>query len=59
MVSLKTDPQAQAQRMLSRTFVITHVGQEITCFRFQLDEQGQFLPSSVHDLPRPLRWTKK
>ena len=59
MVSLKTDPQAQALRVLGKTFEIGHVGDEITCFRFQLDDDGQFLSASVHDLPRSLRSARK
>lgn len=59
MVSLKADPQAQAVRVLGQTFEIARVGDEITCFRFRLDDQGQFQSASVHDLPKPLRSAKK
>jgi hypothetical protein len=59
MVSLKGDPQAQALRVLSKTFEIGRVGDETTCFRFQLDDDGQFLSASVHDLPRSLRSARK
>jgi hypothetical protein len=59
MVSLKADPQAQALRVLGKTFEIGHVGDEITCFRFQLDDDGHFLSASVHDLPRSLRSARK
>jgi hypothetical protein len=36
-----------------------HEGQETTVFRFQLDEDGDLIAGSVHDLPRALRSRSK
>ena len=55
VVSIKVDASAPASRVLSKTFELRSVGQEITCFRFKLDDEGKFVPSSVHDVSRQLR----
>ena len=34
-------------------------GEEVTAFRFSLDEDGRLVKGSVHDLPRTLRSAKK
>ena len=39
---------------------LTREGQEITAYRFRLDDQGDLVPGSVHNLQRPLRnWKKR
>ncbi|MHA1599460.1 MAG: hypothetical protein ACTSW2_01440, partial [Alphaproteobacteria bacterium] len=58
-VSVKTKPQVAAKRILTTKLELQHQGQEITAFRFTLDEDGKLVPGSVHDLPKPLRSKKK
>ena len=58
-VSVKSKPQVAAKRILTTKLELEHQGQEITAFRFSLDEDGNLVPGSVHDLPKPLRSKKK
>lgn len=58
-VSVKPKPQIAAKRILTTKIELQHQGQEITAFRFRLDEDGNLVPGSVHDLPKPLRSKKK
>jgi len=58
-VSVKPKPQIAAKRILTTKIELQHQGQEITAFRFSLDEEGNLVPGSVHDLPKPLRSKKK
>ena len=41
--------------VLGTTARLDHLGQEITVFRFRLDEKGRVVPGSVSSLYRPLR----
>ena len=59
VVSVKAKPQIAAKRILTTKLELLHQGQEITAFRFSLDEDGNLAPGSVHDLPKPLRSKKK
>ncbi len=54
-VGLKTSPSASVRRILTRKVDLTRVGEELTVVRFALDSAGQFMPASVHELPRQLR----
>jgi hypothetical protein len=58
-VSVKPTPQIAAKRILTTKLELQHQGQEITAFRFSLDEDGNLVPGSVYDLPKPLRSKKK
>jgi hypothetical protein len=58
VVSVKASSDVAAKRILSSKVTLTHQGQETTVFRFTLDEQGQLVPGSVYDLPKPLRSKK-
>lgn len=58
-VSVKPSPQLAAKRILHTQLMLKHQGQELTAFRFALDEDGKLVPGSVHDLPKPLRSKKK
>lgn len=58
-VSIKGTASASAQRVLNTKLDLLREGQETTVFRFQLDEQGDVMAGSVHDLPRALRSRSK
>jgi hypothetical protein len=58
-VSIKPKPQIAAKRILTTKLELQFQGQETTAFRFSLDEDGNLVPGSVHDLPKPLRSKKK
>ncbi len=58
-VSVRSGPDHSARQILSTTVELVHDGQELTAFRFELDENGYLVPGSVHDLPRALRAAKK
>lgn len=55
VVSVKRTPDSAARELLKSEIGLTHVGQEITVFRFGLGEDGVIEPGSVHSLPKPLR----
>ncbi len=54
-VSVKNSPNFPAQQILSTKLNLSHEDEELTAFRFKLDEEGRLLSGSVHNLPRPLR----
>ena len=54
-VSVKPNPDMSARQILASHVELTSQGQEITVFRFSLDESGRLVTGSVHDLPRALR----
>ncbi len=54
-VSLKARANESARRLLATELLLEHEGEELTAFRFSLDEEGRLLRESVHDLPKPLR----
>lgn len=58
-VSVKSAPNLAAKRILTTKLKLNHQGQEMTAFRFALDEDGRLVAGSVHDLPKPLRAAKK
>ena len=58
-VSVKSSSKVAAKRILTTKLQLQHQGQELTAFRFSLDDKGQLVSGSVHDLPKPLRAKKK
>ena len=58
-VSVKSNPKVAAKRILTTKLQLQHQGQELTAFRFSLDDNGKLVSGSVHDLPKPLRAKKK
>ena len=54
-VSVKGTNASSSQRLLNTKLDLLREGQETTVFRFQLDEDGDLIAGSVHDLPRALR----
>lgn len=55
VVSLKPDKTSSAKQILVTKKTLLSVGQEVTVYRFSLDENGHLVTGSVHDLPRLLR----
>jgi len=58
-VSIKGTESVSSQRVLNTKLDLLREGQETTVFRFQLDEHGDVMAGSVHDLPRALRSRSK
>lgn len=54
-VSVKSTNSSSSHRVLNTKLDLLHEGQEATVFRFQLNENGDLIAGSVHDLPRALR----
>ncbi len=54
-VSVKGTNDSSTHRVLDTKLDLLREGQETTVFRFQLDEDGDLIAGSVHDLPRALR----
>jgi len=59
VVSVKPAPHRSAKQILLSTVDLAREGQEITVFRFELDEGGDLVPGSVHGLPKSLRGGSK
>ena len=57
--SIKPTPQASAKRILSTVVHLQTLWQEVTVFRFKIDEKGKLVAGSVHSLPRPLRGIRR
>ncbi len=55
VISLKRSINESAKEILTKQVVLVELGQELTVFRFELGDNGEVLPGSVHDLPKPLR----
>ncbi|MFQ5760271.1 MAG: hypothetical protein ACE5HM_04765 [Acidiferrobacterales bacterium] len=54
-VSVKNSPSLPAEQILSTKLDMAHEDEELTAFRFKLDDEGRLVSGSVHNLPRPLR----
>jgi hypothetical protein len=55
VVSVKRTPEDSARQILAAKVELEREGHELTVFRFTLDDHGELVPGSVHDLERPLR----
>jgi hypothetical protein len=55
VVSVKGSVNESAKQLLATKVILEHEGQELTAFRFRLDDKGRLVSGSVHDLPKPLR----
>ena len=55
VASVKKSPKEAAKQILSSKVTLNWDGEEITVFRFDLDEAGNLVPGSVHSMPQPLR----
>jgi hypothetical protein len=54
-VSVKGTNDTSSRRLLNTKLDLLREGQETTVFRFQLDDHGDLIAGSVHDMPRALR----
>lgn len=55
MVSVKRSPDKPAQQILLSKVELVREDQELTVFRFELNQAGGLLPFTVNDLYKPLR----
>jgi hypothetical protein len=58
VVSIKPSPEQAAKQVLATKIPLATEGEEITAFRFALDEKARIVSGSVHDLPKQLRSKK-
>lgn len=58
VVSIKPSPDQAARQVLAAKIVLATEGEEVTAFRFSLDDKARVVSGSVHDLPKPLRSKK-
>lgn len=59
VVSVRGTHGTTTRQILSKDLDMQRDGEELTALRFQLDEDGNLVSGSVHDLPRPLRSSSK
>lgn len=59
LVSVKRGIKESARQVLVSEPILQREGQELTVFRFKLDEEGGLVPDTVHNLQRPLRAARK
>ena len=59
VTSVKKSPQDSARQLLASEVELTREGQELTVYRFELDDDGGLVPGSVHSLQRGLRSWKR
>ena len=57
--SVKKTAQHSPREIVKTELMLNRDGEEITAFRFRLDENGRLEPGSVHNLPRKLRSSSK
>lgn len=55
VVSMKASEHVSAKPILSTRLELLREGEELTAFRFRLDDKGGLVSGSVHNLPRALR----
>jgi hypothetical protein len=54
-ISSKPNAQSSARPLLTTKLTLRREGEELTGFRFVLDENGRLQPGSTHNLYKPLR----
>jgi hypothetical protein len=55
VASVKKSAQESARQLLATHLDLTREGQELTVFRFRIDDKGNLVPGSVTSLQRPIR----
>ncbi len=58
VVSVKRLERSSSRQIVAGKAVLRRVGEEITVFRFELDDKAQLVPNSVHNVHLPLRAEK-
>jgi hypothetical protein len=59
VISVKGPTAHTAKQILTSQVKLSHIGQEVTVFRFRLTKNGELEAGSVHGLPKPLRSASK
>lgn len=59
VASVKKSATESARQVLASKIDLSREGEELTVFRFRLDDEGNLVPGSVHNLKRKLRSWKK
>jgi hypothetical protein len=59
VASVKTDPNSPMQQLIATTVKLNRENEELTAFRFQLDERGRLVPGSPNGLFKELRVAAK
>jgi hypothetical protein len=55
VASVKKTARESARQLLASHLDLTREGQELTVFRFRIDDKGNLVPGSVTSLQRPIR----
>lgn len=55
VASVKSSPEESTRQLLTTTVLLHKENEELTAFRFRLDEHGKLVQGSVHSLQKPLR----
>ena len=58
IVSSRLDNK-KIRRIAARDVSLGFLGEELTVMRFSLDDKARLVPGSIHQLPRPLRTSRK
>jgi hypothetical protein len=59
VTSVKRSPKESAKQLLATKIELVREGEELTVYRFELSDEGDLVPGSVHSLQRNLRaWRK-
>ena len=59
VVSVKPTPDSSARLITTEKVDLVRVGQEVTVVRFSLDDSGNMVPGSIHQLQRSLRTAQR
>lgn len=59
VASVKKSNSQSLKRLVTSKVELTYRGEEITVFRFKLDEKGRLVPGSIHNLQKGLRSARK
>jgi hypothetical protein len=59
VASVKSADGASTKRIATTKIELTQLGEEVTAFRFGLDEGGKMVAGSLHNLHKPLRSAKR
>jgi hypothetical protein len=59
VASVKPNPKVSAIRLVKSEIRLEYLNQEVTVFRFRLNEQGRLVQGSVHAMPKKLRTAAK
>ena len=58
-IGIKKSPTSSINRLSYKKVKLVEVGHELTVLRFKLDDDGELIFGSLHDLPLRLRTGRK